>query len=503
MLLSKVVATASTVAATWSRLAKVEALADLLRRLPPEEVPRSASSSGALARPGSASATHRLRPHGRTRRDASLTVADLDHLLDDLLAATGTGLPPSVRTRCGRLGRRATADEQLFVDRVLIGEMRPGRPRRGARRRRRRGLRGPGRRRPPGGHAQRRPRRDGRLALTGGADALEEVGPGGRHAASCRCSRPPRRPRPPRSPITGPRRRSSASSTAPASRCTATATTSRSTRAASRDHRTGCPRSSRSCRTFPATQLVLDGETLALDEDGGPARSRTRCAGSAREAQRRYGAQAVLLRRPPRRRRGPDRTATRRAAAVLDKVVGAPHPRRGHRRPRGPIASRRDALAAGHEGVMVKALDSPVRGGRRGKAWRKVKPVHTLDLVVLGAEWGSGRRKGWLSNLHLGARDPDRRRVRHGGQDVQGADRRDARLADRAASRPRDPQRRSTSCTCGPSWSSRSPSTASRCRPAIRAVSRCGSPASRGTATDKRPEDADTIQTLRAMLPTS
>ena len=55
---------------------------------------------------------------------------------------------------------------------------------------------------------------------------------------------------------------------------------------------------------------------------------------------------------------------------------------------------------------MVKALDSSYDAGRRGGSWRKVKPVKTLDLVVLAAEWGSGRRKGWLSNLHLGARDP-------------------------------------------------------------------------------------------------
>jgi len=66
-----------------------------------------------------------------------------------------------------------------------------------------------------------------------------------------------------------------------------------------------------------------------------------------------------------------------------------------------------DAVEAGHEGVMVKAIDSTYDAGRRGKSWRKVKPVHTLDLVVLAAEWGSGRRKGWLSNLHLGARDPN------------------------------------------------------------------------------------------------
>ena len=64
------------------------------------------------------------------------------------------------------------------------------------------------------------------------------------------------------------------------------------------------------------------------------------------------------------------------------------------------------ALALGHEGVMVKALTSTYDAGRRGGSWRKVKPVRTLDLVVLGAEWGHGRRSGWLSNLHLGARDP-------------------------------------------------------------------------------------------------
>ncbi|OBB59260.1 ATP-dependent DNA ligase [Mycobacterium sp. 852013-51886_SCH5428379] len=63
-------------------------------------------------------------------------------------------------------------------------------------------------------------------------------------------------------------------------------------------------------------------------------------------------------------------------------------------------------LAAGHEGVMAKAAEAPYEAGRRGAAWLKVKPVHTLDLVVLAVEWGSGRRSGKLSNIHLGARDP-------------------------------------------------------------------------------------------------
>jgi DNA ligase-1 len=68
-------------------------------------------------------------------------------------------------------------------------------------------------------------------------------------------------------------------------------------------------------------------------------------------------------------------------------------------------AFSQQVLAAGHEGVVVKSIDSVYAAGRRGKTWRKVKPVHTYDLVVLAAEWGHGRRTGWLSNLHLGARD--------------------------------------------------------------------------------------------------
>ena len=63
-------------------------------------------------------------------------------------------------------------------------------------------------------------------------------------------------------------------------------------------------------------------------------------------------------------------------------------------------------LAAGHEGVMAKSLTAAYEAGRRGAGWLKIKPVHTLDLVVLAVEWGSGRRTGKLSNIHLGARDP-------------------------------------------------------------------------------------------------
>jgi ATP-dependent DNA ligase len=75
--------------------------------------------------------------------------------------------------------------------------------------------------------------------------------------------------------------------------------------------------------------------------------------------------------------------------------------------PEEATAFFRDAVALGHEGVVVKSLTTPYAAGRRGAGWIKVKPRHTLDLVVLAVEWGHGRRNGWLSNLHLGARDPE------------------------------------------------------------------------------------------------
>jgi DNA ligase-1 len=102
-----------------------------------------------------------------------------------------------------------------------------------------------------------------------------------------------------------------------------------------------------------------------------------------------------------------DRPAEERFAALREALPGA------FVIPRivtaDPAAAERfigEALAHGHEGVMVKSLDAPYSAGSRGAAWLKVKRALSLDLVVLAAEWGHGRRKGWLSNLHLGARDP-------------------------------------------------------------------------------------------------
>jgi DNA ligase 1 len=102
-----------------------------------------------------------------------------------------------------------------------------------------------------------------------------------------------------------------------------------------------------------------------------------------------------------------DRTLAERALILAELVGEWRVPAIETEDPDAAHAFLADALATGHEGVMVKALDSHYEAGRRGAAWRKVKPVRTLDLVVLAAEWGHGRRRGWLSNLHLGARDPD------------------------------------------------------------------------------------------------
>ncbi len=160
--------------------------------------------------------------------------------------------------------------------------------------------------------------------------------------------------------------------------------------------------------------VLLDGEVIALRADGRPQPFQDTMSrfGTQADAQR-AGKQLVLT---PfffdcLHLDGADLldAPTSERIAALERVVPVEH-----RVPRVVVsdvdaaeAVLAEALRRGHEGVMVKALDAPYEAGRRGAAWRKVKPAHTLDLVVLAAEWGSGRRRGWLSNLHLGARDPD------------------------------------------------------------------------------------------------
>jgi len=158
---------------------------------------------------------------------------------------------------------------------------------------------------------------------------------------------------------------------------------------------------------LPASRFVLDGEALALDEEGRPRpfqETASRTAMSAGVTVTPYFFDVLHL-------DGTDFLDAPGAerAAALEKLVPEVHrvPRLVTSDPEAAQGFLVEALAAGHEGVVVKNLAAGYEAGRRGASWVKVKPVHTLDLVVLAVEWGSGRRQGWLSNIHLGARDPE------------------------------------------------------------------------------------------------
>jgi DNA ligase-1 len=174
-------------------------------------------------------------------------------------------------------------------------------------------------------------------------------------------------------------------------------------------------------RALPVREIVLDGEAMALDAQGRPrpfqetsSRAATR---GARAAGRAGASEPVaapglvpfffdllhldgtdLLDEP-----GRVRWAALADALPDELIVG----RRTVENDEQAAEAFAAALAAGQEGVVIKATEAPYDVGRRGSAWVKVKPRHTLDLVVLAVEWGHGRRKGWLSNLHLGALDPE------------------------------------------------------------------------------------------------
>lgn len=167
-------------------------------------------------------------------------------------------------------------------------------------------------------------------------------------------------------------------------------------------------------RALEADSLILDGETIALRPDGRPHPFQT--------TMKRFGRSkdvAAMRKKLPLRhfyfdlllRDGDswlERPLAERAAALQALL---PEANRVPAREVGDADALEDfyaeATEAGHEGVMAKALDAPYAAGSRGFAWLKIKPTHELDLVVLAVERGSGRRKGWLSNLHLGARDPE------------------------------------------------------------------------------------------------
>ena len=162
-------------------------------------------------------------------------------------------------------------------------------------------------------------------------------------------------------------------------------------------------------RALPCHDVVLDGEVLALGPDGRP-RPFQETASRAATAGGTVRLTPVFFDVLHLDGRDLVDSSTADRLVALELVVPEQH-----RVPRLVTADAREAeefaaqvLALGHEGVVVKSLSAPYAAGRRGATWVKVKPVHTLDLVVLAVERGNGRRSGWLSNIHLGARDGDR-----------------------------------------------------------------------------------------------
>ena len=163
-------------------------------------------------------------------------------------------------------------------------------------------------------------------------------------------------------------------------------------------------------RAMPARRLILDGEAIVFAPNGRPL--------PFQDTMRRFGKKGVEL-----KDKMPlsvsvfdallidDQTLLAQPAQQRFEVLAAIAPQQAVKR---LVTSDvyeastfyAQAIESGHEGVMAKALDSPYDAGNRGASWLKIKKIHRLDLVVIAAEWGSGRRKGWLSNIHLGARDP-------------------------------------------------------------------------------------------------
>jgi DNA ligase 1 len=167
-------------------------------------------------------------------------------------------------------------------------------------------------------------------------------------------------------------------------------------------------------RALPARELILDGEVIALRENGTPHAFQTTMSrfGKRLDVNRARGEVPLTpfffdllhleggsLMDEPARERLKALHDLAPAPTVVPRLVTAST----------VDADRflRTAIERGHEGIMAKALDAPYQAGHRGRRWLKVKPANTLDLVVLAAEWGHGRRHGWLSNLHLGARNPE------------------------------------------------------------------------------------------------
>ncbi|WFN91207.1 ATP-dependent DNA ligase [Gordonia sihwensis] len=404
--LDAVVQTAVDVTATRSRNAKTQRIADLFRALSADEIPASVGLLLGRPRQGRLGVGRRAAHAARTEPAAtpSLTVSDVDAAFTTLANTRGPG---AVRTRAEALHAlmsRATADEQDYLIRVLTAEMRTG--------------------------ALESVVTDAAAIASGLPTAVVrraamlsgDLGTTVRQAcAGSDLTAVGLTPGVPVSPMLASTAESASAAVAETGEASVEA---KLDGARIQVHRVGgavtvytrsladvtsrVPELAELVSGFPGGDLVLDGETLALDPSGAArpfqeTMSRFGSGGgtalSAWFFDVLYAGGESLIDSPLRRRR-----------RVLAEIVGE-RMIRGIE-VTGPSACHlaedffAAAVGTGDEGVVVKSLDSTYAAGRRGSHWIKVKPVHTFDLVVLAVEQGSGRRRGMLSNLHLGARDP-------------------------------------------------------------------------------------------------
>lgn len=415
MLFDEVVQTSAAVSATRSRLAKREALAALLSSAKPDDVEVVvAYLSGELRqrRTGVGWATLRALPEPAS--SPSLTVAEVDAELERVSSLSGAGSSGARAAAIAALFARATADEQRLLRGLISGEVRQGAldsamldavaaasgvPLDAVRRAAMlRGATGP----------------VALAALTGGAEAVEAFGlTVGQPVRPMLASSAPDVPAALEKPGIGSRVAIDAKLDG-----IRIQVHKQGPRVAvftrSLDDITGrLAEVEAVARALPAESAILDGEAIVLDADGRPrpfqetaSRTSTQLveAGAPVSAVTPFFFDLLhldgddLIDRPLTERLDA-LWALVPAANVIGSITTDD--------PSEAQAYFASTVAAGHEGVVIKNVDAPYEAGRRGAGWIKVKPRHTLDLVVLGVEWGSGRRQGWLSNIHLGARDPD------------------------------------------------------------------------------------------------
>jgi DNA ligase 1 len=413
VLLDEVAVTSAAVAASSARLAKVERLAACLRRLEPGEVhPAVAFLSGELRQRQIGVGWAAVRDAPDPAAAPTLTVAEVDAAFERIGRLAGPGSQAERRRLVGELFGRATAAEQRFLVGLLSGELRQGALEgvmveaiakaagvAGAEVRRALMLRG---------------------ALGPVAEAALARGVPGLREFHLQVGRPLQ----PMLASTAP------SIEAAIERVGEAAVEWKLDGVRVQLHRDGdevrvftrtlddvtarVPEVVEIAMALPVRSAVLDGELIALRPDGRPQPFQVTAGrlGSRLEVERQRLAVPLTLYlfdvlhvdgQDLIDRAGAERHAL--LAAMTPEALRVPRTVTGD--PPAAAGFLGDALARGHEGVLVKSLAAPYEAGRRGAGWLKVKPVHTLDLVVLAVEWGHGRRKGWLSNLHLGARDPE------------------------------------------------------------------------------------------------